>query len=123
MKPKMYSSKSNSMLHDHILDGTFASYEGLQVAKGKFSKQEYTELLERIILRLRDRVVDFRVKEGMAEIAKRALSILFAVLFTYMQINGDDLEMRRSTRTRSSARSGRHSSRSQRNGRRRLEEL
>jgi hypothetical protein len=122
MKPKMYSSKSNSQLHDHILDGTFATYEGLQVAKKEFSKQEYTALLEKIILRLRERVVDFRVKEGLMDTYKRALSIFFACLFAWMQINGDDLDMRRSSRTRSTAR-GSRSVRSQRNGRRRLEEV
>jgi len=118
MKPKMYSSKSNSLLHDHILDGTFATYKGLQVAKGNFSKQEYTELLERIILRLQQRVFDFRVKEGLTEISKRTLSIFFAFLFAWMQINGDDMEMRRPSRARTT-----RSVRSQRNVRRRLEEI
>jgi hypothetical protein len=93
MKPKMYSSVSNSLLHDHILDGFASSHKGIQNLKkeGIIREDEYTTLLEKNIDRLLDRIKEFRVMEKM-------LCIFFALLFAYMQISGDDLEMRRGRR-------------------------
>ena len=121
MKSQNISAKSNSLLHDHIIDGTTGSYHGAKNGHllGHFSKEEYVAILEKIIERLEQRVHDFRIKEGLIEIYKRTLSIFFACLFAWLQINGDDLDMRRSSRSTRTARQ----IRSQRNGRRRAEEV
>lgn len=116
----MYSRESNSMLHDHIIDGFHSTHEGLhRLREDKLiSKDEYTSLLEQNIKRLVARIQEFRIKEGLMEVSRRFTAVIFACLFAYMQINGDDLEMRRTSRTRSA-----RSARSQRNGRRRNEDI
>jgi hypothetical protein len=117
MKPKMYSSQSNSMLHDHIIDGLHTTHEGLRRLKEqKLIKQdEYATLLEKNIQRLVQRIQEFRIKEGLVEANRRLTCIFFAIAFAWMQVNGDDLEMRRTRITRTM--------RAQRSGRRRLEEI
>lgn len=98
MKQKMYSQQSNSMLHDHIIDGFHSTHQGLQQLKddGIIAEQEYVELLEKNIKRLVERIREFRIVEKM-------ICMFFAVLFSYMQIAGDDLDMRKSGRTRTSS--------------------
>jgi hypothetical protein len=99
MKEKMYSAQANRMLHDHILDGFASSHKGIQNLKneGIIKEEEYTVLLEKNIERLIDRVKEFRLMERM-------LCIFFAILFGYLQVAGDDLEMRRGRRARSGRR-------------------
>lgn len=106
MKARMYSEQKHSLLHDHIIDGFAASHEGLRRLKEQaiIEDAEYTALLEANIKRLIERVKEFRIAEKLTCIG-------FALLFTYMQTSGEDLDMRRS------ARRGR--SRTERSGRRR----
>lgn len=119
MREKMYSRQSNSMLHDHIIDGFHSTHEGLQKLKEEklISKEEYTSLLEKNIQRLVQRVHEWRVQEGLVQAAKRLTCIYFALFFAWAQVNGDDLDMRRSSRTRAT-----RSVRQARRGRR-LEEV
>jgi hypothetical protein len=93
IKEKMYSKQSHSMLHDHILDGFARTHEGIKNLKktGHIKDSEYTELLEKNIDRLIQRIKEFRIAEKM-------VCIFFAVLFGYLQVGGEDLEMRRSGR-------------------------
>lgn len=93
MKEKMYSKQSNTYLHHHIIDGFAASHEGIKNLKnhGTIQEREYTELLEKNIDRLITRIKEFRI-------AEKIVCILFAVLFGYLQIDGEDLDMRRSGR-------------------------
>lgn len=109
MKPKMYSARSNSMLHDHILDGFETTNRGLErLRQDKLvTPEEYTKLLEANIRRLITRVKEFRIAEKLT-------CILFAVFFTWAQVNGDDMDMRRTSRHKS-VRSSR--------ARRRMEEI
>jgi len=95
MKAKMYSGKSNSYLHDHIIDGFASSHDGIRNLKksGLIQEEEYTELLEKNIDRLINRIKEFRL-------AERVASIFFAGLFLYLQITDEDLEMRRARRVR-----------------------
>jgi hypothetical protein len=91
----MYSEKSNSLLHDHILDGFHTTHEGLRKLKedGLVDEREYVELLESNVKRLVSRIREFRLTEKL-------VCIFFALLFGYMQVNGEDLDMRRSSRVR-----------------------
>ena len=118
MKEKMYSRESNSMLHDHIIDGFETTHQGLRQLKEDklITTEEYTNLLEQNIKRLVNRIHEFRIKEGMLQAARRVACIYFACFFAWAQINGNDLEMRRTSRTRTS-----RNVRS-RTGRRRMEE-
>ena len=97
MKPKMYSQKSNALLHDHIIDGFHTTHEGLHRLKeqGLVSEAEYTELLEKNVSRLLARIKEFRVAEKLT-------CIFFAFVFLFMQVKGEDLDMRRSARARTS---------------------
>lgn len=117
MKAKMYSEESNSLLHDHILDGAFTTHEGLQRLKDDnlISNEEYTQLLEANFKRLLHRIREFRVREGMMQASRRLTAIGFALLFTWMQVSGDDVEARRPSRSGRATRTARAS----RNGRRR----
>jgi len=80
------------MLHDHIIDGFEVTHRGLKQL-GHVTEEEYILLLEKNIHRLVTRIREFRITEKL-------LSVFFAILFLSMQINGDDLEARRSSRTR-----------------------
>jgi hypothetical protein len=93
MKARMYSEEKHSLLHDHIIDGFAASHEGLRNLKeqGIIKEAEYTQLLEQNVKRLIERVKEFRMAEKMVCIA-------FAFIFGWMQVGGEDLEMRRSAR-------------------------
>lgn len=89
----------------HILDGFKSSYEGIhQLYDQKIiSAQELAELLQKNSERLITRIHEFKVGQKM-------LCIVFALLFGYLQISGDDLEMRRGRR---GGRSGRRKSESE----------
>lgn len=95
MKPKMMSSKSLSYLFDHILDGFKTSHEGIaQLEKDQLvSDEEIADLIKKNSERLIDRIREFRIHEKL-------FGIFFACLFAWMQITGEDLEMRRARRMR-----------------------
>jgi hypothetical protein len=112
MKPKMMSKNSLEYLFHHILDGFKASHEGIvQLQRDHaMSDEEIHELIKKNSERLIDRIREFRLTEKL-------MSVFFALLFGYMQINGDDLEMRRPARVRTTSARVRNS----RTGRRRNE--
>lgn len=116
MKPKMYSAQSNSLLHDHILDGFHTTHEGLHKLKedGLVTENEYTELLEKNINRLLQRIREFRITQHM-------VSVFFAVLFLHMQVSGEDLDMRRSSSRVRTGRTASRGTRGSRSGRRKGE--
>lgn len=91
----MLSRARASYLFDHILDGFSSSQRGIEQLKekGLINEQQYTELLEKNARRLIDRIAEFKILQ-------RLLSLFFACLFTWMQITGDDMEMRRARRLR-----------------------
>lgn len=95
MKPKMYSRQSNSLLHDHILDGHFASHDGIEqlYAKALITEKEYLQLVRKNILRLRQRIREFRL-------AEKITCIVFALALSWLQATGTDLEMRRARNAR-----------------------
>lgn len=119
MKEKMYSKASNSLLHDHIIDGFHSTHEGLRKLKEEklIKEDEYTSLLEQNVKRLVDRIQEFRIREGLRDAGRRLTCIFFALLFGYMQIGGEDLDMRRSGRTRTSSSRSARGSRGGRSGR------
>lgn len=95
MKQKMMSKRSMDYLFDHILDGFRTSHEGIQNLQRQqiVSDDEINELVRKNSERLIDRIREFRMHEKL-------FGIFFACLFSYMQVNGEDLEMRRSARGR-----------------------
>lgn len=107
MKPTMLSRERATYLFDHVLDGFESSHKGIEQLKKNnlIGDQEYTELLEKNTKRLIDRVKEFKI-------VQRLVCLVFACMFTVIQVNGDDLEMRRSSRTRT------RTSTSRRDGRR-----
>lgn len=92
----MLSKEKVETLFHHILDGFKSSAEGLLFLKRDrlIDEKEYTELLEKNAARLIDRIEEFKV-------TNRILSFGFAMLFAWMQVSGEDLDMRRARRTRS----------------------
>lgn len=82
-------------LFNHILGGFKSSAEGLQFLKrdGIISEKEYIELLEKNSERLIARIHEFRITHKL-------MCVGFAILFTWFQIDGEDLDMRRARRTR-----------------------
>lgn len=95
MKEKMYSKQSNTYLHTHIIDQFSASHKGLKVLlqEGHIDEHEYTSLLEKNSERLITRIREFRI-------AEKITCVLFAMLFTWMQVSDEDLDMRRARRMR-----------------------
>lgn len=81
----------------HILDGFKTSHEGIaQLEQNRLvSDEEIHELIRKNSERLIDRIREFRLTEKL-------MSIFFAALFGYMQVTGDDLEMRKPGRVRTS---------------------
>jgi len=110
MKPKMMSKRSMDYLFDHILDGFKTSHEGILNLQRQqiVSDDEIAELVKKNSDRLIDRIREFRLHE-------KIFGIFFACLFTYMQVTGEDLDMRRTGRARTS------NSRGAKSGRRRSE--
>jgi hypothetical protein len=105
MKPRMMSKEAMDLLFDHILDGFRSSYEGINNLVNQGLNQEKLELIKKNSERLIQRVTEFKV-------GQKLLCIFFALLFGWMQINGDDLEMRRPSRA-GRARTGRRKSESE----------
>lgn len=101
MKPRMMSKQAMDHLFDHILGGHQSSHEGIIRAKatGLLSDQELTELLKKNSDRLIDRIREFKALQ-------RLTCIFFAVMFGYMQIGCEDLEMRRAKRVSTRRRQG-----------------
>ena len=96
MKQAMLSKANSTYLFDHVLDGFKSSHEGIEqlLAEGLIEEEELLELHKKNAARLIDRIKEFKLHTKL-------ISILFALLFAYMQISGDDLDMRRSSRVRS----------------------
>lgn len=94
----MISAASMNKLQ-HIFTNFESSLGSIEIARQKhlIDDSEVTELLKKNSQRLIDRIKEFKI-------ATRIISIFFAILFSYMQVKGEDLEMRRP------ARSGRTSS-------------
>ncbi len=82
-------------LFDHILDGFKATNEGIEFvhSEGVVDDAEYRELLQKNAARLIARIRQFKL-------ANNIVSLFFAVVFSWCQVNGNDLEMRRSARGR-----------------------
>lgn len=92
----LLSSSATDYLFNHILAGYASSHEGLVNLKDKklVTDKELVELLTKNAERLIRRIIDFKIIE-------RLMCIFFASLFGYMQLNCEDLEMRRSRNGRS----------------------
>lgn len=80
----------------HLVDGFEVTRRGLKqtLMQGAITLDEYHALVELNQDRLIARIKEFRI-------VNKLLSMAFAVLFAWAQINGDELDMRRSSRTRS----------------------
>jgi hypothetical protein len=90
MKPRMMSKQAMDLLFDHILDGFEGSYKGIEnlEQQGLVSENEIHELLKKNSERLIDRVKEFKLMQKLT-------CIFFACMFGWLQISGEDLEMRR----------------------------
>lgn len=106
----MLSKKNSTYLFDHVLDGFRSSHEGIEnlKEKGLIQEDEYTELHRKNAVRLIDRIKEFKFHTKL-------ISVFFAFLFGWMQVQGEDLDMRRSSRVRSRTSSSRSTSRKGRN--------
>lgn len=95
MKQKMMSKRSMDYLFDHILDGFKSSHEGILNLQRQrvVSDAEINDLVRKNSERLIERIREFRIHEKL-------FCIFFALLFGYMQVTGEDLEMRRAKRLR-----------------------
>lgn len=93
MKPRMMSRAAMSHLFDHVLDGHAKTYEGINNLKAMnlIDEKSYVDLLQKNAERLIQRIIEFKL-------IHRLVCIFFAGLFLYMQINCEDLEMRRARR-------------------------
>ncbi len=91
----MLSKEKVNMLFHHILDGFKSSAEGLLFLKRDriIDEKEYVELLEKNAQRLIERIEEFKI-------TNRILSVGFAMLFMWMQVSDQGLDMRRTRRTR-----------------------
>lgn len=88
-RPLLSSSAVDYLFH-HVLDGFRSSHEGLVDIrkKGFLTDSEMVELLTKNSERLIQRIIDFKL-------VQRVVCVFFACLFGYMQLNCEDLEMRR----------------------------
>ena len=91
----MFSDNTVRLLFDHILDGFKSSNDGIRKLKERnlVDDDEYTVLLEKNAQRLIDRINEFKVMQKL-------VSIFFACMFLWLQVNDQDLEMRRAKRMR-----------------------
>jgi hypothetical protein len=97
MKPRMMSKNNMDYLFDHILGGFEKSHEGIHNLKqqGLVDDQVIKDLLDKNSKRLIDRIKEFKITQKLT-------CIVFAFMFGYMQISGDDIERaRRSRKARS----------------------
>ena len=93
MKPIQLLTKSRiDYLFHHILLGFESSNAHIEQAflTGLIDKKEQQDLHAKNATRLIARIKDFKL-------VNRIISLFFAALFTLMQVNGDDIEMRRPT--------------------------
>ena len=93
MKPKMMSRAAMDYLFFHILGNHEASHQGiLQLAEKQLATDdEVADLIRKNSERLIARIREFKVHE-------KIFGIFFALLLGYMQMTGEDLEMRRTAR-------------------------
>lgn len=100
MKTAQLITKSKiHLLFNHILDGFEKSHAGIDLLSQKqiISKEEYTELLQKNAARLIERVHEFKI-------TYKIVSLFFVILFTWLQCTGEEMDMRRSSRTRTGRR-------------------
>ncbi len=103
MKAHMLSATALNDLFHHIIDGFKDSHLGILELEKKhlLTDEEAHALLVKNSERLIERVNEFKLLQKL-------VSIFFAVLFVFMQIQGADLDMRRPSRPgRTASRSGR----------------
>jgi hypothetical protein len=95
MKPRMMSKPAMDQLFHHILGGHASSHQGIVnlEQQGLVPEHEIKDLLKRNNERLIDRINEFKIIHKLT-------CIFFALMFGYMQISCEDLDMRRSSRTR-----------------------
>lgn len=100
MKPRMMSKAAMDLLFDHILDGFKTTHQGIQdlYTLGLISADELADLLKKNSDRLITRIHEFKA-------VQKLMCIVFAVMFGYYQVSGEDIEMRRARRVRSRRRS------------------
>ena len=81
-------------MQHHIVDGYISSQQGINdlFKKKLISLKEYTSLMEQNLIRLQQRLHDWRVTEKM-------LSLLFAALFSFMAFTSNDGELYRRGRS------------------------
>lgn len=94
-KARILNRKRIDHLFYHILDGFKSSHLGIRYlfTESVVNKDEYIELLEKNCSRLIDRIKEF-------EVAQKITCVFFACLFGYMQVSGEELDMRRTARAR-----------------------
>jgi hypothetical protein len=99
MKAVMLSKAKASHLFDHVLDGFEKSHQGIENAHnmGLFSDKEELDLLRMNSQRLIERIREWKIINNIT-------CIFFAVVFALLQINGDQLELRKPGRTSSGRR-------------------
>ena len=100
MKAVMLSKKKVDDLFHHVFGGFKSSYEGIEQARdcnAIKTDQEELELLRKNSQRLIDRIREWQIINNIT-------CIFFALMFALMQVNGDQLELRRPGRTRSGRR-------------------
>ena len=95
MRSTILTKRKIEHLFHHILDGFKSSAEGLKFLRrdGIIQDPEYLELLEKNADRLIERINEFKIIHKLT-------SVFFAGLFTWCQVGGEDLDMRRASRTR-----------------------
>lgn len=94
----MLSRENATYLFDHVLDGFESSHRGIEELRrsGLIDQSEYTDLLEKNTVRLIDRIKEFKI-------CQRLTCILFACVFTWMQVAGEDMAIRKPVRVRVSS--------------------
>jgi len=99
MKAHMLSAHAVNHLFHHIIDGFNSSHQGIIELEKKhiLTDDEAHALLVKNSERLIDRINEFKARE-------KIVSVIFAALFTIMQVQGGELEMRRPSRGRSGRR-------------------
>ncbi len=91
----LINKKGIEKLFDHIIDGFAASRVGIiNLYNHKLiSINELVDLLHQNEERLLARIKEFKI-------TNKLVSVFFAALFTWLQVGGEDLDMRRSSRAR-----------------------
>lgn len=113
MKAANLSKKKTEYLFYHILDGFKGSHEGIEQLHHKqlITDEEYAAMLVKNSKRLIERIRDFKLM--FLEAAKRTTCVIFALVFAYMQINSEELDIRRPSRPSRSTRSARRGRRNE----------